>query len=231
MGEITIEAGPMNATTDPTTGLRAWYNGAAGTSSAITNTSTIADGRRGASPTSAAVRMSGGTSSMDKVCTKCGIAKPIGGFHSDRQRRDGRRSICKTCSNSRWREVQALRASGEWSGREYVRTDPAERVREGTVIGPDVGIGLGACWLWTGSVGSRGYGQINIRALLRPVGTHRVAYEAVNGPIPDGMELDHLCEVKTCVRPDHLDVVTKAEHSRRSCARLDAKSPGWRLGA
>ena len=44
---------------------------------------------------------------------------------------------------------------------------------------------------------------------------HRIAYEAANGPIPEGMVLDHLCRSRNCVNPDHLEVVTHAENQRR----------------
>lgn len=62
------------------------------------------------------------------------------------------------------------------------------------------------CWLWTGHIGSKGYGMVwhndkYIRA-------HRVVYLALKGPIPEGLILDHLCRVKCCVNPDHMEVVT-----------------------
>lgn len=64
---------------------------------------------------------------------------------------------------------------------------------------------LGPCWLWTGYKG-RGYGGIRIRG--KDVRTHRFAYELLVGPIPDGLELDHLCRVRHCMNPDHLEPVT-----------------------
>ena len=44
---------------------------------------------------------------------------------------------------------------------------------------------------------------------------HRYYYEQESGRIPDGLECDHLCRMRACVRPDHLDPVTRYEHSRR----------------
>ena len=70
------------------------------------------------------------------------------------------------------------------------------------------------CWLWVNSCTNRGYGRINTKS-----GTtlaHRIAYEAVNGPVPEGLELDHLCRVHECVRPDHLEAVTHQENMLRS---------------
>lgn len=74
------------------------------------------------------------------------------------------------------------------------------------------------CWVWTGPT-TDGYGVIGAGgrggATLR---THRVAYEALTGPIPDGLEVDHLCKVRNCVNPAHLEPVTSAENLRRAFA-------------
>lgn len=63
----------------------------------------------------------------------------------------------------------------------------------------------GYCWEWTGAK-ANGYGRVAWRG--RVVAAHRLAYELRVGPIPDGLELDHLCRNRGCVRPDHLDPVT-----------------------
>lgn len=70
------------------------------------------------------------------------------------------------------------------------------------------------CWVWTGSTNSRGYGQITINKKSKKA--HRVMYELIRGTIPDGMELDHLCRVKSCVNPEHLEAVTHSENIKRS---------------
>lgn len=69
------------------------------------------------------------------------------------------------------------------------------------------------CWEWTASKCRLGYGQvkINYRHLL----AHRVAYELVRGPIPEGLCLDHLCRNRGCVNPSHLDPVTHRENVLR----------------
>jgi hypothetical protein len=72
------------------------------------------------------------------------------------------------------------------------------------------------CWLWTGAVGTSGYGRIGDG--YRTDQVHRVAYELHVGPIPDGLHIDHLCRVKLCVNPDHLEAVTQAENNRRAAA-------------
>src|SRR5213593_4533327 len=64
----------------------------------------------------------------------------------------------------------------------------------------------GSCWRWTGSQRRGGYGRVRIGG--RDFVAHRVAYELTIGPIPDGLQLDHLCRNRLCVRPAHLEPVT-----------------------
>jgi hypothetical protein len=72
----------------------------------------------------------------------------------------------------------------------------------------------GECWIWTASLDRKGYGQFAIsKGQIRRA--HRVAYELAVGPIPEGMEPDHLCRIHACVRPSHLEPVTHAENIRR----------------
>lgn len=70
------------------------------------------------------------------------------------------------------------------------------------------------CWLWMGSGGGSNYGKMQFRG--RIVQAHRASYELHRGPIPVGFELDHLCRVRACVNPAHLEPVTHAENARRS---------------
>ncbi|MEV5211318.1 HNH endonuclease signature motif containing protein [Micromonospora sp. NPDC053740] len=71
----------------------------------------------------------------------------------------------------------------------------------------------GACWEWTASADAAGYGTFNTGS--RTVSSHRYAWTALVGPVPDGLELDHLCLNRRCVFPDHLEPVTHAENVRR----------------
>jgi hypothetical protein len=71
----------------------------------------------------------------------------------------------------------------------------------------------GMCWLWTAWLDRNGYGRFWLDG--RNLGAHRVAYELFVGPIPAGLEIDHLCRVRNCVNPEHLEPVTTAENVRR----------------
>lgn len=68
------------------------------------------------------------------------------------------------------------------------------------------------CWLWQKYVKENGYGQIGSGGSQY---AHRVAYEAWKGPIPDGLTLDHLCRVRHCCNPDHLEPVTHQVNNLR----------------
>ncbi len=70
------------------------------------------------------------------------------------------------------------------------------------------------CWVWTGYRNENGYGQIGADSVV--VLAHRWFYEQLVEPIPEGLTLDHLCRVKACVNPEHLEPVTLAENIRRS---------------
>lgn len=71
------------------------------------------------------------------------------------------------------------------------------------------------CWLWIAGKNIRdGYGKFWLDNKLKSA--HRVSYEFFKGPIPEGLDLDHLCRVRHCVNPDHLEPVTAYENMRRS---------------
>lgn len=69
------------------------------------------------------------------------------------------------------------------------------------------------CWNWLAAPDSKGYGRFTIRQVR--MAAHRFMYELMIGPIPDGLQLDHLCRNRMCVRPDHLEPVTQQENLHR----------------
>ena len=79
------------------------------------------------------------------------------------------------------------------------------------------------CWLWTGQLNESGYGRI-VDSGTHRVFAHRFAYELLIGPIPDGLPLDHLCRVPSCVNPAHLEPVTTRTNVLRGVAPAAANA-------
>lgn len=84
-----------------------------------------------------------------------------------------------------------------------VLTDAKGAIRRRSEVRPS------GCWAWVGRVDKHGYGRYFGHL------AHRLSYESFRGPIPSGLELDHVCRFKLCVNPDHLEPVTRAENMRR----------------
>lgn len=67
------------------------------------------------------------------------------------------------------------------------------------------------CWTWQGTLTNKGYGFARRDGRRHPV--HRLVYELVNGPIADGLVIDHLCRNRACIKPEHLRAVTLRENT------------------
>ena len=69
------------------------------------------------------------------------------------------------------------------------------------------------CWNWTTGTDQNGYGRVSIDGAR--VQAHRAIWELLVSPIPDGMTIDHLCRNRSCVNPDHMEIVTPGENVLR----------------
>ena len=128
-----------------------------------------------------------------KVCAVCGAT-----FTRQRGEGDARWARRKLCGHA---------CRGAFNERPV-----AERLESQRHIDETTG-----CWSWTGAGHGNGYAAITI--LGRRAYVHRVSHELYIGPIPEGMDVDHLCFNRLCFNPAHLEAVTRAENLRRARAR------------
>ena len=137
--------------------------------------------------------------------SRCGSDR---GYQAHRRRGE---TPCEACRKGRNAERRA---------RERVKPKPRKpdttpRRFWGKVTGDD----FTTCWEWTAYRDQNGYGRFNIGGRAGSTHmAHRVAYELLIGPVPNGLELDHLCRNRACVNPWHLDPVTHLVNSRRGIA-------------
>jgi hypothetical protein len=161
-----------------------------------------------------------------KKCTLCGEVKDIGEFvykspvayerlfrntDLDRIRTH---STCTTCRPVAWKAWYA-----NWILQEAVIVDrtprplKANRMRSAELAKFEAKFTkTDTCWLWKGALNA-GYGAFSYRG--KTIGAHRVSYRHWIGTPPKGLHLDHLCGVRNCVNPWHLQPVTPRENIRR----------------
>lgn len=84
-------------------------------------------------------------------------------------------------------------------------------------------VGPGGCWLWQRQIDCWGYARMEMIGYSTTL-AHRIVYELFMGPVPEGMELDHLCRVRHCVNPGHMEPVTRTENQRRRPDRILARA-------
>lgn len=144
----------------------------------------------------------------DAICQDCREPKKIWS-----------RNRCVTCYRA---HLKALKAEGSYAPliRKKPRLSPFDKVMSRVEKES-----AGGCWLYTGSLAADGYARVKDAGSDLALLVHRVTYEELTGPIPDGLVLDHLCRVRNCVNPEHLEPVTGAENIRRGVrARLGERT-------
>jgi hypothetical protein len=89
---------------------------------------------------------------------------------------------------------------------------------DGDRIARNVAIAPSGCWEWQQCRTRKGYGQVTVSraGVWKRLYAHRVSYEVFVGPIPDGLQIDHLCRNRACVNPKHLEPVTSWQNNHRS---------------
>lgn len=92
-----------------------------------------------------------------------------------------------------------------------------DRMNFGDRLADFAKLGHDSCWVWPGAINDGGYGLVSYEGKVRRA--HRLAYELIAGPIPDGLTLDHLCRTRPCINPAHLEPVTQQINNHRgNCA-------------
>lgn len=117
------------------------------------------------------------------------------------------RGVCST-------HYMRLLHHGSLIDRRYERTEAERFWEKVSTPTPD------GCWLWTGGTSIDGYGTFGLTKSKKTVRSHRWAYEALVGAIPEGLTLDHLCRNTLCVNPAHLEPVTSVVNVQRGKALI-----------
>lgn len=128
-------------------------------------------------------------------CARCRDGKGA----KDRER--SRPSPCNRCGGPK--------PIGGWFCNDCHRLNLVDRVADKVVIDGN------GCWIFMGTKNRGGYGQVSSHRDHKSIVAHRVMYEHFVGPVPQGLQLDHLCNTPACVNPDHLEAVTGSQNMQR----------------
>jgi hypothetical protein len=165
---------------------------------------------------------------VERSCERCSASflahKPSQSYCSRTCARSARNDAPATCAIEGCDAVAVARG---WCDRHYSawkrtgeptgwRDDPVRRFNERVERTDD-------CWLWTGRLSGGGYGQFKVDG--RQVMVHRFSYEHFVGPILEGLQLDHLCRVRNCVNPDHLEPVDRPTNVARAVPYWERLKP------
>lgn len=82
-----------------------------------------------------------------------------------------------------------------------------------SIVARSIPVPESGCWLWLGGGTANGYGRVSYHGKI--VSAHRIVYELSVRPIPQGMQTDHLCRVRCCINPSHIEIVTPRENTLR----------------
>lgn len=178
-----------------------------------------------------------------KTCRTCKRELLLTEFFRHRRYADGYNSQCKACHRVGLERVKqedrptGLCACGCGETIFLVNKRGTSRTYKSGHCNPPLAERLWAhvtktesCWLWTGTVNKKGYGTISDTRRSKLVGrctirtTHQISWELTNGPIPKGMWVLHHCDVRNCVRPDHLYLGTRRDNVRDAVARNRIKT-------
>lgn len=172
---------------------------------------------------------------LTKVCTRCRRDLPVECFSPSKLGRLGLQAHCRECHREIGRKYQSRPEAKEKRRARYLlhrednlaksrlyfrehykpieRYAPlAERFRAKTRETES------GCIEWTGCLSTQGYGRIRSNGVTHYA--HRLAYEWAKGPIPEGMQIDHLCRNRACVNPEHLEAVTHQTNVARGVSPM-----------
>lgn len=160
-----------------------------------------------------------------KSCGRCHVVKSGSSFSKASREKDGLSWQCRECANRVYlaKRLETHSESMKWWA--FARAiGLSESVVQESRFWSQVEQS-GNCWRWSGGTNDKGYGLYHSDG---PVGAHRVAYGQMVGEIPPGLELDHLCHNedlscdagdgcihRRCVKPSHLEPVSKEENTKR----------------
>lgn len=86
------------------------------------------------------------------------------------------------------------------------------------------------CWLWTGTLQSKGYGLLSTTRRAGPLLAHRIAWLLLRGPIPPGGQVLHSCDVPCCVNPGHLFIGSASDNTADMVRKGRGNFWGWNGG-